>query len=118
MPQTTPPFGPAGVTRNWTDANGNFEADCNLLSPDAQDLRASGGDVCGVLSNVSFGTNVPTNTFDASLLSGWGVRPSDWNLAVSFQQQIGKRFQWTSPIADARFEASRSPTTCRWNRPT
>jgi hypothetical protein len=91
MPQTTPPFGPAGVTRNWTDANGNFAPDCNLLSPDVQDLRASGGDLCGVLSNVSFGTNVLTNAFDASLLSGWGVRPSDWNLAVSIQQQIGKR---------------------------
>ena len=91
MPQTTPPFGPAGVTRNWTDANENFVPDCNLLNPGAQDLRASGGDLCGVLSNASFGMNLLTNTFDASLLSGWAVRPSDWNLAVSLQQQIGKR---------------------------
>ena len=91
MPQTTPPFGPAGVTRAWIDANGNFVPDCNLLSPDVQDRRATGGDLCGVLSNVSFGENVMTNAFDDGILSGWGVRPSDWNLAVSFQQQLGRR---------------------------
>jgi hypothetical protein len=91
MPQTTPVFGPAGVTRAWTDTNGNFVPDCNLLSPDAQDLRGSGGDLCGVLSNVRFGTDVLTNAFDPSVLSGWGVRPSDRNLAVSVQQQIGRR---------------------------
>ena len=91
MPQTTPAFGTAGVTRAWTDANGNFVPDCDLLNPGAQDLRASGGDLCGVLSNVNFGRNVLTNAFDASILSGWGVRPSDWNLALSIQQQIGRR---------------------------
>jgi hypothetical protein len=91
MPQTTPVFGPAGVTRAWVDANANFTPDCNLLSPDAQDLRASGGDLCGVLSNVSFGTGEMTNAYDAAILSGWGVRPSDWDLAVSIQQQIGRR---------------------------
>jgi hypothetical protein len=91
MPQTTSAFGPAGVTRAWTDANGNFVPDCNLLSSGAQDLRANGGDLCGALSNVRFGTNVLTNAFDDRILSGWGVRPSDWNLAVSIQRQIAKR---------------------------
>ena len=64
MPQTTPVFGTAGVTRAWTDANGNFAADCDLSNPNAQDLRASGGDLCGVISNTSFGRNVLTNNFD------------------------------------------------------
>jgi hypothetical protein len=91
MPQTTPAFGTPGVTRAWTDANGNFVPDCDLLDPGAQDLRASGGDLCGVVSNVSFGKNLRTNTFDANILRGWGVRPSDWNLAVSLQRQIGRR---------------------------
>jgi hypothetical protein len=91
MPQTTPVLGTPGVTRAWTDANGNFVPDCDLRNPDAQDLRASGGDLCGVLSNVSFGKDVRTNTFDANILRGWGVRPSDWNLAVSLQRQIGRR---------------------------
>jgi hypothetical protein len=91
MPQTTPAFGTAGVTRAWADANGNFVPDCDLLNPGAQDLRASGGDMCGVLSNVNFGRNVLANAFDAGILEGWGVRPSDWNLALSIQQQIGRR---------------------------
>ena len=91
MPQTTPTFGTAGVTRAWTDANQNREPDCDLSNPAAQDLRPSGGDVCGVMSNTSFGTNVLTNDFDPAILHGWGVRPSDWNVSVSLQQQIAPR---------------------------
>jgi len=91
MPQTTMMFGTAGVTRAWTDANGNYVPDCDLLNANAQDLRPSGGDFCGVLSNTSFGRNILTNNFDPGLLSGWSVRPSDWSLAVSVQQQIGPR---------------------------
>jgi hypothetical protein len=91
MPQTTMVFGTAGVTRAWTDANKNFVPDCDLLNPAAQDLRAASGDLCGVLSNTSFGKNVLTNNFDAGILKGWGVRPSDWNLGVSIQHQIGSR---------------------------
>ena len=81
-------FGTAGVTRAWSDANGNFVPDCDLLNPSAQDLRASGGDLCGVVSNTSFGQNVLTNNFDPAILNGWGVRPSDWTLDVSMQRQI------------------------------
>ena len=44
MPQTTSVFGTAGATRAWTDANRNFVPDCNLMNPDAQDLRPTGGD--------------------------------------------------------------------------
>ena len=40
MPQTTMVFGTAGVTRAWTDVDGDFSPDCDLLNPDAQDLRA------------------------------------------------------------------------------
>jgi carboxypeptidase family protein len=91
MPQTTSVFGTAGVTRAWTDANGNFTPDCDLSNPAVQDLRGSGGDLCGVLSNTNFGKNVLANNFDPALLNGWGVRPSDWQLGVSLQQQIGRR---------------------------
>ena len=91
MPQTTMAFATAGVTRAWNDANGNFVPDCNLGDPGAQDFRANGGDLCGVVSNVNFGRSVLTNAFDPGVLSGWGVRPSDWNLVVSIQQRIGKQ---------------------------
>ena len=42
---------PPPVTRAWTDSNGNYKPDCDLLNPNAQNLTASGGDICGVLSN-------------------------------------------------------------------
>src|SRR5262249_6166292 len=77
MPQTTSILGPAGVTRAWTDPNGNFAPDCDLLNPNLQDLRVSGGDMCGVVSNTSFGRNVLSNNFDRGVLNGWGIRPSD-----------------------------------------
>jgi hypothetical protein len=80
LPQTTSTFGTAGVTCSWTNANGNFVA--------AQDLRGSGGDLGGVLSNTRFGQYVLTNNFDPRVLNGWGVRPSDWNLSASFERQL------------------------------
>jgi Carboxypeptidase regulatory-like domain len=84
-------FGPAGVTRAWTDANNNFTPDCNLQDPNLQDLRTSGGDFCAALQNRAFGTPTLTNNFDPALLTGWGVRSSDWTLGASVQQQISAR---------------------------
>ena len=91
MPQTTSVFGTAGVTRSWIDTNGNFAPDCDLRSPVAQDLRSSGGDLCGVMSNTDFGKNMLTNAFDQGVLNGWGVRPSDWTLGVSLEHRIFSR---------------------------
>ena len=91
MPQTTSAFGTAGVTRAWIDANANYTADCNLSDPSAQDLRASGGDLCGVMSNTNFGRNVPTTSYDPAIASGWGVRPSDWQLRAWIEQEVGSR---------------------------
>ena len=90
MPQTTSVFGTAGVTRSWIDANGNFVPDCNLLNPQLQDLRPAGGDMCGVVSNTNFGRDVLTSNFDPSLLSGWGVRPSDWTFAASLEHRLSR----------------------------
>ena len=59
------------VSRSWTDANGNFTPDCDLLNPAAQDLRASGGDFCGQFSDLNFGTSTFSNTVDPDLLKGW-----------------------------------------------
>jgi hypothetical protein len=78
------------VTRTWTD-NGNFTPDCDLSNPNAQDFRASGGDLCGAISNPNFGKNVFSNTIDPAILKGWGVRPSDWAFGVSVQQEIAPR---------------------------
>lgn len=91
MPQTTSVNGTAGVTRAWNDTNQNFVPDCDLHNPNAQDLRANGGDSCGVMSNTRFGTDALTNNFDPRILNGWGVRPSDWNLTATVQRQIASR---------------------------
>ncbi len=82
---------PPPVTRVWTDANGNFQPDCDLLNPVAQDLRTNGADFCGALSNNSFGKPIFTNNYDPAILQGWGVRPSDWQIGVSVQQEIMPR---------------------------
>ena len=47
------------VTRTWTDANRDFVPDCDLTNVLAQDLRASGGDFCGVVSDTNFGSRRP-----------------------------------------------------------
>jgi hypothetical protein len=91
MPQTTQSNGTAGVTRSWVDTNGNFVPDCDLLNPRAQDGRATGGDLCGAISDSNFGKNILVNNFAPGTLNGWGVRPSDWDLELSIQQQIHAR---------------------------
>jgi hypothetical protein len=79
--------------RAWTDANGNYVVDCNLLSADAQDLRAAGGDVCGALvgNSRNFGSVVQNTTVDPNVQSGWGVRQYNWNLSASVQHEIVPR---------------------------
>ena len=115
MPQTTPAFGPAGVTRAWSDANGNFIADCNLLDPSAKDLRASGGDLCGVMSDTRFGQDERTSRFDSAIVSGWGVRPSDWQLAIWLETRSRVR-RCPSPIRAGGSRGFSSSTTARCSR--
>src|SRR4029077_5229248 len=78
----------SSVTRSWTDANSNFTPDCDLSNPNTQDLRLSGGDFCAAIGNANFGKAVFNNTIDPALLSGWGVRPSDWSVGASLQREI------------------------------
>jgi hypothetical protein len=70
-----------GVTRSWSDTNKNYVPDCDLTNP------LQNGE-CGNLSNTSFGKPVFTNSFDSTLMGGWGVRPSDWGFVASIQQQV------------------------------
>jgi hypothetical protein len=78
-----------GVTRAWTDANGNFTPDCDLMVLTAQDLRAAGGDVCGQVSDLNFGRPLAvSDTYDPGVLGGWSVRPGDWQLGASVQQEL------------------------------
>jgi hypothetical protein len=85
------PIGRIATTtaRTWTDSNNNFVPDCNLTNPLAQNLSASGGDVCGAGSAQTFGTTaLTTAAIDPKILQGWGVRSNDWQIGASIQQQI------------------------------
>jgi hypothetical protein len=82
---------PVSVTRTWTDANRNFVPDCVLENPLAQDLRGSGGDFCAAISNANFGISTPTLAYDPQIMQGWGVRPGDWQIGVTVQQEIVPR---------------------------
>jgi hypothetical protein len=85
------------ANRAWTD-NGNFIPDCDLQNALAQDNRATGGDLCAALDNQNFfrfkqdGSVSSTATrIDPALLSGWGVRPYDWQFAAAVQQELMPR---------------------------
>lgn len=76
------------TTRAWTDQNRNYIADCDLMNPNNQDLRASGGDLCGPNANANFGTQTFESTLDPALLSGWDVRAGDWQWGASVQHEV------------------------------
>ena len=54
----------------------------------AQDLRASGGDFCGVVSDTNFGKPTLSLAYDPATLNGWGTRPFQWEFSTSVQHQI------------------------------
>ena len=76
------------VGRTWVDANGNFNPDCDLLNPAAQNLIASGGDSCGAWNNNTFGTEVFSTSYDPDMFRGWYTRPMDWEVGASVQREI------------------------------
>jgi Carboxypeptidase regulatory-like domain len=74
--------------RSWNDADRDFVPDCDL------NTAVAGGE-CGALSNRNFfafrdtGSALGTATVvSPDLLSGWNVRPYDWQFAASVQQQV------------------------------
>jgi hypothetical protein len=66
--------------RTWNDANGNFTPDCDLLN------MGPNGE-CGQ-GSTAFGREVFASTVDPAALGGWGVRPSDWGITASVQQEV------------------------------
>jgi hypothetical protein len=77
--------------RGWTDVNGNYEVDCNLLDPAAQNRSTQGGDICAALggNNLNFGSLDPSlTTIDPEILGGWGVRPYNWQFGASLQHEV------------------------------
>ena len=71
-------------------SNGNYVVDCDLLNAAVQDLRATGGDLCGQ-GDANYGKNRSSTALDPSILNGWDARPNDWQFGVSVQQEVMPR---------------------------
>jgi hypothetical protein len=69
-------------TRAWTDANRDYTPQCDLTNP------AANGE-CAAITNSLFGTSTFQNQIDPNLLT---VRPIDYQVGASVQQQIATRF--------------------------
>ena len=77
------------LSRSWTD-NGDKVVGCDILNPAAQ---AVNGDTCGAITGagLNFGKPNITSTVDPGVLSGWGVRPVDYQYGITVQQQLMPR---------------------------
>jgi hypothetical protein len=83
--------GTGSAARGWTDGNGNYAVDCDLLNPAAQNNLATGGDLCASVggNNLNFGNANPNSTtVNPAILGGWGVRPYDWQFGASVQHEL------------------------------
>jgi hypothetical protein len=71
------------VTRTWSDKSGTFNPynDCNLSNP-----LANGG--CGQINNLNFGGSNVTTTYAPGVLTGFGHRISNWEEALTAQQEL------------------------------
>ena len=68
--------------RSWTDANGDFVPDCDLLAPGAN------GE-CGPISDVNFGQVRGISTFrDRATREGWGSRDNNWEITTGIQHEL------------------------------
>ncbi len=73
------------TNRTWTDPNGDFIPQCDL------NISAANGE-CGGWTNPTFGTATQiTAGIDPAILNGWNIRPNDWQIGVSVQQQVAPR---------------------------
>ena len=81
-------FTTPAASRTWnSDPAGQLDPrlDCNLAV-----VAANGS--CGALNNPNFGNPVtPATTYDPSIVTGWGVRPYNWEMQFSVQQQVAPR---------------------------
>jgi hypothetical protein len=80
------------TNRTWNDVTpvpggvpNDFAPQCNLLIVDAN------GE-CGRMTAPTFGTNaLTTAAIDPAILNGWNIRPGDWQIGASVQQELFPR---------------------------
>jgi len=80
------------TSRTWNDVTpvpggipGDFVPQCNLVLVDAN------GE-CGRMNSPTFGTSaLTTAAIDPAILNGWNIRPGDWQIGASVQQELFPR---------------------------
>jgi hypothetical protein len=77
------------VTRAWDDRaglgiDGDYVPQCDLLDP----LRNG---ECGPISDLRFGTQVPSTAYDPDTLVGWGKRGYYWEISTGVQHELTSR---------------------------
>jgi len=69
------------TTRTWNDSNRDFVVNCDLANK-----KANGE--CAAMDNQNFGTAAFTRSYDPNFVTGFGVRPYNWGLGLSVQQEV------------------------------
>ncbi|MEO8258007.1 MAG: carboxypeptidase-like regulatory domain-containing protein [Acidobacteriota bacterium] len=80
------------ATRSWLGTSATFNPydDCDLTNLGAN--SRNGQVTCGAINQPSFGQlNVRTTNYDPAIVSGWGVRPMNWEGQLSVQHQLMPR---------------------------
>jgi hypothetical protein len=72
----------ASATRTWNDANGDLIPQCDLTN------FAANGE-CGAITSTTFGKTNLVTRYDPNFLSGFGVRPYDWQANATVSQELG-----------------------------
>jgi Carboxypeptidase regulatory-like domain len=72
------------TTRTWTDSDKDFVVDCVLSNTEKN------GE-CAAMNNKNLGKEVFDRTYDPNFVEGWGVRPYNWGLGISVQQEVAPR---------------------------
>jgi hypothetical protein len=100
----------SGATiRGWTDNDRDFVVDCDLLNPSAQSPATGAVDTCAAASGtaVNFGKLGAATQVDPAVLSGWGVRPHDYQTTIGVQHELMPRvsadFSYTHRTFDSFF---------------
>ena len=68
-------------TRTWTDPNGDFIPQCDLLNQSPNGECGQGSPTFGTATQVTAG-------IDPAILSGFNMRPGDWQIGATVQQQV------------------------------
>jgi hypothetical protein len=75
-------------TRGWTDTDGDFVPDCDLMN------RGQNGE-CAPLDNQNLGRPVFTRNFDPDYVGGWGNRAYNWSMGLAVQHEVLPRVSAT-----------------------